>query len=246
MKLSLPIKLGIFVVLLFAAVITTCLLWTPVKILWFGSKLKSDKPAERVAGVNGFLALGEPGEKELLKHLPGGEPALGYMKECWHDVSVDTYKSDNINPLYWAVLNGWTGVTGFLIDKGLDVNVIDNIRSHDYDGDGFSPLHLAAVYDRIDTAELLILRGAELNLRDAKGRTPLLVALWQNHGSFAKLLVGKGADVNAEDNNDFTPLYHALFHDNMEIAKILVAKGADFGELEDRTIRIRSTRRKNR
>ncbi len=33
MKLSLPVKLGILVVLLFSAVIATCLLWTPVKEL---------------------------------------------------------------------------------------------------------------------------------------------------------------------------------------------------------------------
>jgi glucose-6-phosphate dehydrogenase assembly protein OpcA len=42
MKLSLPVKLGIFVVLLFAAVIATCLLWTPLRVRYYVGKLRSE------------------------------------------------------------------------------------------------------------------------------------------------------------------------------------------------------------
>ncbi|MHC4661292.1 MAG: HEAT repeat domain-containing protein [Planctomycetota bacterium] len=49
MKLSLPLKLGICVILLFGAVIAACLLWTPLRFSYYRNKLVSDDPAGQVA-----------------------------------------------------------------------------------------------------------------------------------------------------------------------------------------------------
>jgi hypothetical protein len=50
-KLSLPIKLGIFVVLVFSVVIAVCLLWTPVRIKWYEQKMKTGSSIERQEAI---------------------------------------------------------------------------------------------------------------------------------------------------------------------------------------------------
>jgi formylglycine-generating enzyme required for sulfatase activity len=68
MKLSLPIKLGIFVVLLFSVVIAVCLLWTPVKVRYYVGKYESCADAkERIRIVDILCNMGEPGKKALYK-----------------------------------------------------------------------------------------------------------------------------------------------------------------------------------
>ena len=39
--------------------------------------------------------------------------------------------------------------------------------------DGETPLHTASYWNRIETAKLLIDRGADLEAKDVEGRTPL-------------------------------------------------------------------------
>ncbi|TET35635.1 MAG: hypothetical protein E3J72_10835 [Planctomycetota bacterium] len=58
MKLSLPLKLTIFIVLLFAAVIATCMLWTPVRYMRYRSHLRSDDKTVRANAVKKVAAEG--------------------------------------------------------------------------------------------------------------------------------------------------------------------------------------------
>lgn len=50
----------------------------------------------------------------------------------------------------------------------------------------------------------LLNRGAEINARDASGRTPLFYAVQQGHIEMAKVLVFKGADINVKDHRGVT------------------------------------------
>ena len=67
MKVSLPMKLGIFVIVLFAVVIAACLLWTPLRIRYHLARFRSRDPEIRVKGVNGLLRMGEKGRKIIIE-----------------------------------------------------------------------------------------------------------------------------------------------------------------------------------
>ncbi|MCC6005912.1 MAG: ankyrin repeat domain-containing protein, partial [Thermofilum sp.] len=61
-----------------------------------------------------------------------------------------------------------------------------------------TPLHLAALVDNWEVAELLIEKGAYVNARNNRGWTPLHIAAYWNYPELAELLIEKGADVNAK------------------------------------------------
>jgi len=67
MKLSLPLKLGIGIVLLFALVIAICLLWTPVKVNYYGWHMRSYASPTFFLAVEGLRSSGEKGKAEIDK-----------------------------------------------------------------------------------------------------------------------------------------------------------------------------------
>ena len=69
--------------------------------------------------------------------------------------------------------------------------------------------------------------SADVNTKDALGRTPLHIAAEKGYGDVAMFLVENGADVNLTDTNGNTPLIFIIHKiGNLEIAKRLIAKGA--------------------
>ena len=76
----------------------------------------------------------------------------------------------------------------FLIDKGIDVNAVDEYKR--------TPLHLATSH--IDMVQLLITRGADLNVLDNKGCTPLFCAVNGDHKEVSEILMSNGAKVRIE------------------------------------------------
>ncbi|MEG4404945.1 ankyrin repeat domain-containing protein [Microcoleus sp. MON2_D5] len=116
------------------------------------------------------------------------------------------------NLLHFA---GSKEVAELLIAKGVDVNAKG---TH-----GGTPLHIAAMFDRIKVAQTLIAKGADINARTESqyfNRTPLFFA---RSPEMAKLLIAKGADVNAKNKNGLTPLHTAR---SKAIAQILLSAGA--------------------
>ena len=67
------------------------------------------------------------------------------------------------------------------------------------DASGRTPLHWAAMTDRVDFVHALIEKGAQKDLRDVTGRTPLFcAAAFGAHGA-VRVLVEKGAEKHEED-----------------------------------------------
>ena len=69
--------------------------------------------------------------------------------------------------------------------------------------------------------------NADVNTKDALGRTPLHIAAEKGYGDVAMFLVENGTDVNLTEANGNTPLIFIIHKiGNLEITKRLIAKGA--------------------
>ncbi|TET34358.1 MAG: ankyrin repeat domain-containing protein [Planctomycetota bacterium] len=185
MKLSLPLKLTIFVVLLFAAVIATCLLWTPVRILWNASCLHSNDAKERVKSVSWLLGKGRKGFDVLAGELEGGEKAAEFLAEHWEHVNTLVPKSMFKSfPLHLAARNKWNDVAMLLIDKGAEIDARDE--------DDWTPLFWAIREKNKDLVESLVRMKADINTKDEFGCAPLDWAQLLRHEAIADFIRANG------------------------------------------------------
>ncbi len=226
MKLSLPIKLGVFVVLLFAAVIAACLLWTPLKVRYYSGKLHSDNPKERVVGVDGLISMGSKGVKALAGVLGGGEKEAEFLSKNWKYYNTPI-PGDKLKryPLHIAAESNFPDAARLIIDRGADLNTTEKI--------GYTPLHRAAWRGHKSVAALLLERGADVNAKGFGNLTPLHNAASRGYKDIVAILLGKGADVNAEDNSGSTPLHKAVEKGRKDIVDLLIEKGADVDVLDE-------------
>ncbi len=98
-----------------------------------------------------------------------------------------------------------------------------------WSADGYTPLHLAAFFGHAEVAELLLHRGAEIDVpaQHPMKVTPLHSAAAAKRFEVAKLLVETGADVDARQAGGWTPLHSAAQNGDAELARLLLDRGAD-------------------
>jgi uncharacterized protein len=72
-----------------------------------------------------------------------------------------------------------------------------------------------------ELAELLINKGAIINVRDKLGYTPLLLSLSGGNSDIAELLIEKGADVFAQTRNRENAMSFAEKLGNIRIIELL-------------------------
>ena len=73
----------------------------------------------------------------------------------------------------------------------------------------------------------LLEEGADINVRDAQGRTPLMIATYQHNTDMVRTLLQAGADVNIRDNNKENPLLHAAAQGWLDILRLAIEAHAD-------------------
>lgn len=92
---------------------------------------------------------------------------------------------------------------------------------------GETGLHIVTNRRDLTWMQFLIAKGANVNLRDAKGVTPLVAAVNANFIEGAELLVSKGARLDESNNAGETPLITAVHNKNVAMMRILLKAGAD-------------------
>jgi ankyrin repeat protein len=131
---------------------------------------------------------------------------------------------DGESPVMAALYRGHHDIVNLLIASGAEVDVFaaaatgrtDDLRralkepgaARAYAYDGWTPLHLAAFFGRIDAARILLDAGADVHAvsRNSLTNTPLHAATAGKHTDVALLLVAHGARAGVADAGGYTAL----------------------------------------
>lgn len=145
------------------------------------------------------------------------------MKSVMDDWRDSESRDGDFTPLHYAVLNeAKPELVLALLDYGADANARYDNQFSDFDG--WTPLHLSTSTPGndvwvVEVTELLLNRGADVEVRDAEGATPLHLAAFYGAASTVEALLKRGADINARaggeefDHSNYylgTPLHLAV------------------------------------
>ncbi|HYH96571.1 ankyrin repeat domain-containing protein [Hyalangium sp.] len=157
------------------------------------------------------------------------EAALLAAIERGDEVEVEKLLAQGVDPncqtedgwpaLFLAVDEGMPGVVRALLDHGVDSN-------SQMQGD--PALLVAAFRGHAAIAQLLVERGAHVNVRGSEGDMPLKVAAERGDREMVRLLLEAGADPRSVGGIDgMTALGAAAESGHAEVVQLLLEKGGD-------------------
>ncbi|XP_039298509.1 rabankyrin-5 [Nilaparvata lugens] len=131
--------------------------------------------------------------------------------------------------LHRAIDENKQSVARFLIQSGCDVDSPRRPgaggRGGDEARDQQSPLHLCCQWGLNEVVQTLVEHGANINSKDADGKTPLHVAIQNQHISiFTLLLCHPRIDLSIRDKSGLTPFATALTCHDTRAAKAILDK----------------------
>eukprot|EP00008_Paramoeba_atlantica_P009332 CAMPEP_0201488264 /NCGR_PEP_ID=MMETSP0151_2-20130828/17859_1 /ASSEMBLY_ACC=CAM_ASM_000257 /TAXON_ID=200890 /ORGANISM="Paramoeba atlantica, Strain 621/1 / CCAP 1560/9" /LENGTH=359 /DNA_ID=CAMNT_0047873523 /DNA_START=248 /DNA_END=1324 /DNA_ORIENTATION=+ len=103
-----------------------------------------------------------------------------------------------------------------------------SVTQHSEDGE--APLHCATEGGHCKLVELLISKGASVNVRTKFGTTPLHCAAWQGNTEMVNLLLSHGASLNLENTYGEIPLHCAAREGFENVVQILLDHGANINQ----------------
>ena len=194
-----------------------------------------------MGSIDGFFAAIEAGAADEVRSMVAASPALASARDE-HGVSAvmhARYRSDRA--LLDAVLSGDPTIDVFEAASLDDIDRLRELVDGDpsavtaYSADGFTALHFPAFFGGVESARVLLDRGADV---DAHGRgwmtgTPLNSAAAGRHADVARLLLDRGADPNARQGSGWTPLHSSAHNGDAETVALLLARGADAAAAND-------------
>jgi ankyrin repeat protein len=189
-------------------------------LLSFGPNLEvQDKKGKTVL----FYALGRAKDYDSLHWIE-------YLFKNGPGPNVNHKNEMGSTPLHSAARMGYLDGVEFLVEKGADVNAVNN------DGYGYTPLVINILKDEPDEdiIKFLLEKGAKIEYKGATGydMSALLIAIIETANEIAEILVDAGANVNVvdptDDGNDDTPLILAIREDfGDDFIRKLIEKGAN-------------------
>merc|ERR1719508_548978 len=136
--------------------------------------------------------------------------------------NVEHRPKTGLTPLMEAASGGYTEVGRVLLDKGADVNAAPVPSSRD------TALTIAADKGHYRFVELLLSRGAQVDVRNKKGNSSLWLAANGGHLDVVQLLYSAGADIDSQDNRRVSCLMAAFRKGHSKVVKWLVKHVTQF------------------
>ncbi len=121
--------------------------------------------------------------------------------------------------IHQAVLDGDTSAVSEYLEQGGDPELKNK--------QGYTALHLAARWGRMDIAELLLESQASVNNRNYTYWAPLHLAVKEGREEMCQLLIDHGAEVEARNNRGNTSLHIAAVYGQVGCAAVLLKNRAD-------------------
>ncbi|PZC83497.1 hypothetical protein B5X24_HaOG207480 [Helicoverpa armigera] len=127
----------------------------------------------------------------------------------------------------------------FLIRSGCDVESPRRLgpsgEGADIANEKHSPLHLCCTWGLTDVIQTLLEHGANINSKDAEGKTPLHIAIENQHAGIISLLLSQpGIELSARDNRGVSPFAAALTARNNKAAQAILEKNPSAAEQVDK------------
>ncbi|KAK3381654.1 hypothetical protein B0H63DRAFT_546246 [Podospora didyma] len=151
---------------------------------------------------------------KLAPAAPGQSGPLEFSRALVFQLGGDSIKTPRHQSSDWFVARGVDSLATVL-DRGLDANsessendLIDDPEKRRKEGwyiftgsdtwaDCNTPLHMAMLSNSMDAAALLLSRGADINIHNARGQTPLDSAVSRGRSEWVEFLLSRGADGDA-------------------------------------------------
>ncbi|KAK4881046.1 hypothetical protein RN001_004365 [Aquatica leii] len=130
--------------------------------------------------------------------------------------NVEHRAKTGLTPLMEAASGGYVEVGRVLLDKGADVNATPVPSSRD------TALTIAADKGHCRFVELLLCRGAAVEVKNKKGNSPLWLAANGGHLSVVELLYNLSADIDSQDNRKVSCLMAAFRKGHVKVVKWMV------------------------
>ncbi|CAI5763559.1 palmitoyltransferase ZDHHC13 isoform X2 [Podarcis lilfordi] len=134
---------------------------------------------------------------------------------------VDQLGGDlNSTPLHWAVRQGHLSMVILLLKCGADPTLID--------GEGYSSLHLAVLFQHMPVIAYLISKGQSVDTTDHNGQTPLMLSAHKVIGTEpTRFLLKFNPSLKAVDNIEKnTALHWAVVSGNVSAVDVLLEAGS--------------------
>jgi ankyrin repeat protein len=169
----------------------------------------------------------EKKELVLLRHFgPGDGNLANELKYHWHSLKEDSRPSnlprqEEESELHAAVRSG-------------DLAAVDQLLAADelmtsYDSRGWTPVHTAAVRGEFTILELLLNKGADVDVRGQQFNedTPLSLVAEEGHIGSISVLLKHGADIHTRNKHKYTPIMLAAYENRAEVVNALLSAGAN-------------------
>lgn len=99
---------------------------------------------------------------------------------------------------------------------------------------GWQPIHIAAIENKQESAELLFTKGARVEAEDNRRAQPIHLAAAAGTHEMLELLLDYGASVDARDMKGLTPLHIAAYMGHLRCVEVLVVEDAKTVHVMDR------------
>ncbi|XP_013408002.1 SH3 and multiple ankyrin repeat domains protein 3 isoform X4 [Lingula anatina] len=175
------------------------------------------KPRDMILSlVNGGAHLDFRNKRSLtplhMASIKGNLEAIKVMLEL--GASANYKDAHGLTPLYHAVMHDINPVC-------VETLLRDHATMGLQDDKGWTEVHQACFYGRVQHLEHLLFYGAEMNMKNSGGNTPLHVCALNNQESCARVLLFRGADSHAINFANQTPFQVAIIAGNFDLAEVI-------------------------